>query len=137
MKFRITEPTLKFPQTLSNLQFTNLHLACLNSNNGRATGKLQFDSRKQQKVVTSRSVQTGFGAHPDFCSMGTGVEAQGREAGHSPPSSADVTNEWSYTSIPPYGFIVSIRPTLPSPLQFAEVNSYILKFLRATSNLSS
>jgi hypothetical protein len=29
------------------------------------------------------------------------VMRPGREAGHSPPSSAEVKNAWSYTSIPP------------------------------------
>jgi hypothetical protein len=33
-----------------------------------------------------------------------GVKWPGREAGHSPPSSAEVKNAWSYTSIPPYVF---------------------------------
>jgi hypothetical protein len=30
-----------------------------------------------------------------------GVKRPGREADHSPPSSAEVKNAWSYTSIPP------------------------------------
>jgi hypothetical protein len=44
-------------------------------------------------------VQTGSGAHPASCPMGTwgpspGVKARpGREADHSPPSSAEVVNE--------------------------------------------
>jgi len=29
----------------------------------------------------------------------------GREADHSPPSSAEVTNEWSYNSTPQYAFM--------------------------------
>jgi hypothetical protein len=40
-------------------------------------------------------VQTGPVAHPASCTMGTGsfpgVKRQGRGAGHSPPSSAEVT----------------------------------------------
>jgi hypothetical protein len=32
-----------------------------------------------------------------------GVKRQGREAYHSPPSSAEVKNAWSYTSTPPTG----------------------------------
>jgi hypothetical protein len=35
-----------------------------------------------------------------------GVKRQEREADHSPPSSAGVKNEWSYTSAPPYVFKV-------------------------------
>jgi hypothetical protein len=44
-------------------------------------------------------VQTGSGAHPASCPMGTGVPfprgkaRQGRDADHSPPCSAEVVNE--------------------------------------------
>jgi hypothetical protein len=44
-------------------------------------------------------VQTGSGAHPASCTMGTGgtfpgAKARlGRDADHSPPSSAEVVNE--------------------------------------------
>jgi hypothetical protein len=43
-------------------------------------------------------VQTGSGAHPAFCIMGTGgpfpggKARPGRDADHSPPSSAEVVN---------------------------------------------
>jgi hypothetical protein len=33
-----------------------------------------------------------------------GVKRQGRQADHSPPSSAEVENVWSCTSTPPYVF---------------------------------
>jgi hypothetical protein len=44
-------------------------------------------------------VQTGSEAHPASCTMGTGVPfpggkaGPGRDADHSPPSSAEVVNE--------------------------------------------
>jgi hypothetical protein len=39
-------------------------------------------------------VQTGSGAHPASCTMGTGGKARaGRDADHSPPSSAEVVND--------------------------------------------
>jgi hypothetical protein len=44
-------------------------------------------------------VQTGSGAHPASCPLGTGVLSPGvkarpgRDADHSPPSSAEVENE--------------------------------------------
>jgi hypothetical protein len=39
-------------------------------------------------------VQTGSGAHPASCPMGTGDKARlGRDVNHSPPSSAVVVNE--------------------------------------------
>jgi hypothetical protein len=55
-------------------------------------------------------VQNGYGAHPTSYPMGTwdlslGVKRPGREADHSPPSSADVKNAWSYTSPPQYAFM--------------------------------
>jgi hypothetical protein len=50
--------------------------------------------------------QNGSGAHPISYPMGTGVsfpggKVAGHEADHSPPSSADVKNAWSYTSTHP------------------------------------
>jgi hypothetical protein len=43
---------------------------------------------------SSLCVQTGSRAHPASCTMGTGGKARpGRDAEHSPPSSAEVVNE--------------------------------------------
>jgi hypothetical protein len=48
---------------------------------------------------SSLFVQTGSGAHPASCTMGTGgpfsggKARPGRDADHSPPSSAEVVNE--------------------------------------------
>jgi hypothetical protein len=48
---------------------------------------------------SSLCVQTGSGAYPASCKMGTGgsfpggKSAAGRDADHSPPSSAEVENE--------------------------------------------
>jgi hypothetical protein len=60
-------------------------------------------------------VQTGSGAHPPSYPMGTmgsfpGIKRQGRVADHSPPSSAEVKNAWSYTFTPPirlHGMVLS------------------------------
>jgi hypothetical protein len=45
--------------------------------------------------------------HPAFCTIGTGsfpgVKRLRRGADHPPPSSAEVENEYSYTSTPPLG----------------------------------
>jgi len=60
--------------------------------------------------------------------MGTGALSLGvrkprREADHSPPSSAEVTNAWSYNSTPQYAFKAwcsvkkSTGTTLPLPLK--------------------
>jgi hypothetical protein len=52
-------------------------------------------------------VQTSPGAHPASCTKGTGsfpgVKRPRRGADHPPLSSAEVTNESSYTSAPPLG----------------------------------
>jgi hypothetical protein len=49
-------------------------------------------------------VQAGSGAHPALYRMcisdSLEVKRTGREADHSPPSSAEVKNAWSYTSTP-------------------------------------
>jgi hypothetical protein len=37
--------------------------------------------------------------------LSLGVKRQGREGDHSPPSSTEVKNAWSYTSTPPYVFM--------------------------------
>jgi hypothetical protein len=54
-------------------------------------------------------VQNGSGAHPASYPMGTrgsfpGVKLPGREADHSPPSSAEIKNARSYASTPQYFF---------------------------------
>jgi hypothetical protein len=51
-----------------------------------------------------------FEAHPASYPMGTGslspaVKRQGREANHSPPSSAEVKKMWVYTFTPPHAFM--------------------------------
>jgi hypothetical protein len=55
----------------------------------------------------SAPIQTGSGAHPASCTMGTGsfpwVKAAGRDADHTPPSSAEVKKELSYNSTHPMG----------------------------------
>ena len=55
-----------------------------------------------------RRSRTGPGAHPASCKMGTGSFLGGkvrleRVADHSPPSSAAVMEEYSYTSTHPLG----------------------------------
>jgi hypothetical protein len=56
-------------------------------------------------------VQTGSADHPlpliQYVpgALSVGIKRPGREADHSPPSSADVKNAWSYTSTPQYAFM--------------------------------
>jgi hypothetical protein len=63
-------------------------------------GRSRFDSRQRRKDFSSSlCVQTGSVVHPASCTMGTGgplpgAKARpGRDAVHSPPSSAEVENE--------------------------------------------
>jgi hypothetical protein len=64
------------------------------------TGQSRFDPWHRRKDFSSSLyVQTGSGAHPASCTMGTGGPLPGakarseRDAGPSPPSSAEVKNE--------------------------------------------
>jgi hypothetical protein len=55
-------------------------------------------------------VQNGSGAHPAsyrriLGALSLGIKRSGCEADHSPPSIAEVKNEWSYTSTPQYVFM--------------------------------
>jgi hypothetical protein len=65
--------------------------------------KHKFDRRTQHHGCPSR-----------------GVKRPGRQRHHSPPSSAEVMNEWSFSSWPPpiYALIASRRTPLPSPALF-------------------
>jgi hypothetical protein len=54
-------------------------------------------------------VQTGFGAQTTMNSMGNGalsrwIKGLVRDVHGAPPSSVEVKNKWSYTSIPPLCF---------------------------------
>jgi hypothetical protein len=55
--------------------------------------------RGERIVPLASCVQTGSGAHPASCTMGTGgpfygtKARSGRDADHSPPSNAEVENE--------------------------------------------
>jgi hypothetical protein len=62
------------------------------------------------KYIYIYIVQTGSGVHPTSYTAGTGgsfpgVKRPGREADHSPPTSAEVKKIWIYTSTPPYAFM--------------------------------
>jgi len=62
-----------------------------------------FQLRQRQDIsVVPKMPRPALGPTPASCSMGTGVKRPGREVNHSLQSSAEVKNEWSCTSIPPY-----------------------------------
>jgi len=58
-----------------------------------------------------QNIQTHSGTHLASCSVGTGVlllwlKWPGHEVNHSPPSCAEVEDEWSYPSFPLYTFMI-------------------------------
>jgi hypothetical protein len=70
----------------------------------------KFESWKGQEYSLLHIVQTGSGFHSTPYRMGTGslslgVKQQGREADHSPPTSAKVKTMWIYTFTTPYAFM--------------------------------
>jgi hypothetical protein len=72
-------------------------------------GRVRFPAVQDLSLL--HVVQTGSGTHPASNPMGTGgsfpgVKRPGREVDHSPPSSAEVKNTWSYISTPPYVFMM-------------------------------
>ena len=66
------------------------------------------------------NIQTGSGTQPALYSKGFFCEEFQKprhEANHSPPSTSEVKNEWSYASTPPYAFMTLTETTSPfSPL---------------------
>jgi hypothetical protein len=64
-----------------------------------------FDPRQKRKDFSSSLfVQTGSGAHPASCTMGAGGKARpGRDADHSPLSSAEVENKYDLYLLSPQG----------------------------------
>jgi hypothetical protein len=82
----------------TNNSFVAQSVQCLAT--GWMTGRSIFDPRQRRKNFSSiLCVQTGSGAHPASCTMGTGGSFPGAKArpgldtDHSPPSSAEVENE--------------------------------------------
>jgi hypothetical protein len=63
---------------------------------------IEVRSQTQKDFSSNICVQTGSGAHPSSCTMGTGggggspprvKRGRDRDADHSPPSNAEVKNE--------------------------------------------
>jgi hypothetical protein len=64
-----------------------------------------------QEFSVLQVVQSGSGAYTASPPVGTGdfssgIKRPGREAGHSPPTSAEVKKTFVCTSTPPYTFVV-------------------------------
>jgi hypothetical protein len=68
-------------------------------------GIAQIDSRQEQDFSLLHSLQTGCGAHPVSCPMGTGCDFPGvkwprPETDHSAPSTAEVKNGGAIILLP-------------------------------------
>jgi hypothetical protein len=74
-------------------------------------GVLGFDSRRGLGIFLFTTVPTTAMEPTQLPvqwvpgALSRGVKRPGREADHSPPSSAEVNNVWSYTSTPQYVFM--------------------------------
>jgi hypothetical protein len=79
--------------------------------NSWTTEGSDFETRQGQEFSLLYVVQTGSGVHPTSYPMDTGgylysgIKRPGREADHSPPTSAEIKKTSIYTSIPPYAFM--------------------------------
>jgi hypothetical protein len=87
---RLEGSAVRWGQNLASSVYCSVCVRCLNNNN---------NNNNNNNFSFILCVQTGSGAHPASCTMGTGGpslggKAQpGRDADHSPPSSAEVVNE--------------------------------------------
>jgi len=58
-----------------------------------------------RNVSFLQNIRTGCEAHPASWVDGGVWKWQGHETDHSPPYSAEIKNQWSFTSPPPYIFM--------------------------------
>ena len=74
-----------------------------------------------REIVAQFSVQTCFGSHPEPGDASSDVERPRHDAGHSPLSSTEVKNGWSYTFTIPHALLACKVVTLPHQhSQFSE-----------------
>jgi hypothetical protein len=79
---------------------TGWTIGILGFNTRRGLGIFIFTTASTTALGPTQPIQWVPGA------LSLGVKRLDREADHSPPSSAKVKNAWSYTSTPPYVFLV-------------------------------
>jgi hypothetical protein len=92
-------------------QITNYSSVGIALGYGLEIGFLGFDSRRGLEIfLFSTASRTALGpTQPPLQwvagALSLGVKRPGRETDHSPPSTAEVKNAWSYTSAPQYVFM--------------------------------
>jgi hypothetical protein len=89
-----------------------------------------FTGNDKRFVFSLQIVQSGSEAHVVSCSVRTGVlfptfKQPRYESEHSPLSSPEVKNEWSYTFLPPCAIIAYTGTTLPLPVLCAVKMSHL------------
>jgi hypothetical protein len=130
--------------------FTFLHIATVykksrDSSVGTTLGYGLDDWGSRVRFLTGagnyslhRRVQNGSGAHPASYPRGTrgfflGGKAEGREADHSPPSSVEIKNAWSYTSSPQRVFMAWCLVKHRDNFTFYLFTVYKVPFIKYTS----
>ena len=90
-------------------------------------GAERFHIRFPAGATYSSVLKTESRAHPDSCSVVyAGLKRLGRETDHAPSYSADLKNEWSYTSTP-----ICLRGMLRDSFMFAATSEMQLVSERA------
>jgi hypothetical protein len=78
----------------------------------------------------SAPVQTGPGAHPTSCTMGTGsfpgLKRPEHGADHPPHLALRLRKEWSYTLLPLWAFVACCRMNCTLPLPYSKKCSLLL-----------
>jgi hypothetical protein len=103
-------------------------------------GRPGFDSQQDLEIFLFPTVsRTALGpTQPPVPwvpgALSLGVKRPGREANHSPPSSAEVKNVWTYTSTPPYAFMAwCLQDTCTDPIRDSSVRDCRELFYRRKS----
>lgn len=82
---------------------------------------------------TPHRIHTAWQSQTPNCLLREGVNWSGREDDHLPPSDAEVNNDFSSISSPPYALIACTVIALPSPVPFPPVPCMRpVKFFTAT-----
>jgi hypothetical protein len=104
---------------------TRLWAGQLGFNSWQRHGFLLFSTASGPDLrPTQPHIQWGLGV------FSLGLKQLGHEADHSPPSSDEVKNVWSYTSAPQYFFMVWYLTFITHPLNSPSLaHSQVLNFL--------
>jgi len=89
------------------------------SNSGRGRNFLSSPKRPYRLWYPLSIPLNGY-----WCSF-PGLKRSGRDVDHSAPSSADVKNEWTFTSPPLHAFMVWTGATLPAPFLVLAMRSFL------------